>query len=174
MRAETRCIQRFISGVTDLQVHRGCKPSRLGLALAAVLAGGATYQADREDVVLGRSDARDCGVQTDDVLEFAAARPATHSAPAYAAETLDHRVIVGTWEALPPAFRVVIKARVREAPSDAANTLELLAAGSMVRGWPDGRWLALVPGPGYVRAAYEDGESIVESVSSGDLATDVG
>ena len=39
LRAEARCAQRLLRGFDDLVAHRGCRPTRLGLALQAALRG---------------------------------------------------------------------------------------------------------------------------------------
>ena len=39
-RAEARAVQRLLAGISELGRHRGCQPSRLGLALQRALSGG--------------------------------------------------------------------------------------------------------------------------------------
>ena len=79
-----------------------------------------------------------------------------------------------------PVFRsgrLLLQARVREAPSDAAATLRFERAGTVLRGscidGMAGKWLELAPGPGFVRCAYEDGERILADLDPGGTAAAV-
>ena len=65
-----------------------------------------------------------------------------------------------------PTFCARQRARVRSLPSDDSGTLRFLDVGHVVHGILRGRWLELLPGPGYVRGVYEDGECIMEQESS--------
>ena len=45
LRADGRAIQRWLKAVGALQRHRGCRPTRLGAALAAALQANGTSEA---------------------------------------------------------------------------------------------------------------------------------
>lgn len=71
-------------------------------------------------------------------------------------------------EQAPLSFRACQRARVRSTASCMAETLGFLTRGTVVEGWPEGRWLQLKDGAGFVSTVYDDGEVVLEPVPLGD------
>ena len=146
LRAEARCVQRLLRGLSEVHAHRGGALGIIGQALLRALQ---------------EMSGRDASVAADSCVGTAAegAAPCAEGAPVSAAGA----TCVPEEEQSQPIHRVFIaaeKTRIRVAGNRMADTHGFLEAGASVRGADRGDWIQLESG-GFVMSHWSDGGRIM-------------